>query len=133
VRPELAGRFQVRKARWLAERPRSYKDQGDWLLERLLEGNAPGKHPERWVRCHDYAAVILWLREKGLLLKGKVALSGTGRRYIKGLCELHPDGVPERKPFQVRVGAIATGSKVMEDPDIFDEAPLGPNQERRSP
>ena len=39
---QAAERFQLDpKAEWLALRPRSYEEQGDWILERVLRGADP--------------------------------------------------------------------------------------------
>jgi hypothetical protein len=47
---------------WLSDRPLPYEPQMDWVLEQVLQGGEPSKHPERNVRCPDWTAVLarLW-------------------------------------------------------------------------
>jgi nucleoside phosphorylase len=106
---------------WLRDRPRSYDDQGDWLLARLLAGEDPRSHPDRTSRCADFAKVVQALRARGWLTSSGLGLADAGRAYIDDKLLLHPDGLPEREPFAVRVGPIGTGTQVIRDPHIFDK------------
>src|SRR5581483_7696823 len=106
-------------APWLALQPRSYEAQGQWMLERLARGEDPARHAERQEKCRDYPKVLAHVRAKGWVQKSKVTLTSVGRKHIRMLLESHPDGLPEPRRCRVHVGAIATGSKVMEDPTIF--------------
>ncbi|HYO73776.1 MAG TPA: NACHT domain-containing protein, partial [Archangium sp.] len=106
---------------WLTERPRPYSAQMDWLLERLLLEEDPAQHPQRTQLCSDYAHVLDRLRERRWIYsKGPPRLTKRGEQYIRQLRGDHPDGLPEPKPFRVHVGPIATGCKVIKDPEIFE-------------
>ena len=106
---------------WLADRPRSYDDQGDWLMARLLAGENPREHQDRPSRCADFAAVVKRLRERGWLAPTGLALTDAGRAHIDDRVMLHPDGLPERESFTVHVGPIGTGTRVVRDAKIFDK------------
>ena len=110
---------------WLKDRPYSYEEQRDWLMEFLLAGNSPKNNAyaeERRRRCADYAKVVTQLRELGFLKKtGPISLSSKGRKYIKEKVEIHLDGLPERKDFAIHVGPIGSGTTVQRDPHIFDK------------
>ncbi|WPB76651.1 hypothetical protein KYC5002_47645 [Archangium violaceum] len=106
---------------WLTERPRPYAAQMDWLLERLLRGEDPAQHPRRKQLCGDYEEVLDRLRQrKWIHAKAPWRLTKAGARYIRQRRGAHPDGLPEPKPFRVHVGPIATGSKVIKDPEVFE-------------
>ncbi|AKI99409.1 phosphorylase superfamily protein [Archangium gephyra] len=106
---------------WLMERPRPYSAQMDWLLERLLLGEEPAQHPQRRWLCSDYTQVLEFLRErKWIYSKGPPRLTKAGEQHIQQRRGDHPDGLPEPKPFRVHVGPIATGCKVIKDPEIFE-------------
>lgn len=106
---------------WLADRPRSYDEQGDWLMARLLAGDDPRTHAERRVRCADFAKIVALLRKRGWLEPGGLCLSVAGRADIDDKMLLHPEGMPEREDFAIHVGPIGTGTKVVRDPHIFDK------------
>lgn len=106
---------------WLKDRPRSYDDQSDWLLARLNAGEDPRSHPDRPVRCADFARVVQALRKRGWLTPSGLGLTDEGRAYIDDKLLLHPDGLPEREDFAVCVGPIGTGTQVKRDPHIFDK------------
>ncbi len=42
-------------------------------------------------------------------------------RTLRNRVLLHPDGLPEREEFALRVGSIGTGTTVVRDPHIFDK------------
>jgi nucleoside phosphorylase len=109
------------KAPWLADRPRSYEAQGDWLLERLLKKEDPSAHPERKVKCLQYDKTLTLLWKRKWLEDGTLAFTDKGRKYIQRLVMLHPDGLPEPEEFKTAVGPIASGAPVVEDPTIFDQ------------
>lgn len=115
-----AERFRVdEKAPWLADQPRSYDAQGQWLLERLAREENPAEHDERPAMCNDFPTVVVRLRVKGWVQKDKIALTTAGRKHIAALLETHPDGLPKPRRCKTLVGPIATGTKVKEDPEIF--------------
>ncbi|MFE8595396.1 5'-methylthioadenosine/S-adenosylhomocysteine nucleosidase family protein [Archangium violaceum] len=105
---------------WLAERPRTYATQMDWMLERILEGVDPSRHPERKTKCPNYTKILELLWAKEWLQQKTLELTAEGSAHIKLQQLRHPDGLPEPPPFRVHVGSIGTGSRVMRDPGIFD-------------
>jgi nucleoside phosphorylase len=114
------------KSSWLAKRPRPYPFQMEWVLERLLREEDPAQHPQRLERCADYPKVMELLREKGWVHKTKqpLSLTKTGREHIQRRLNDHPDGLPEPQRFQVHVGSIATGNKVLRVPGTFEQLSL---------
>jgi len=108
---------------WLLERPLPYAVQMEWVLERLLLGEDPAQHAQRGERCADYAKVLGLLREQRWLRKGPppARLTKAGERHIRQRRGDHPDGLPGPKPFRVHVGPIATGNKVIKDPEVFEK------------
>jgi nucleoside phosphorylase len=91
-----AERFVVDPAAsWLSTRPRSYEDQGDWMLERVLHGHDPAKDPEVHVRCADYAKVVARLWKKKLLRDGTTALTAKGKKHIERVLLLNRVELPE--------------------------------------
>jgi nucleoside phosphorylase len=105
---------------WLAKRPRAVEAQEDWLLERRLRGEEPYDHADREVRCADYGKVLEQLWKKKFLRDGALTLTDAGRTHIQKRRMLHPGGSPEAAAFTVHVGPIGTGSRVVEDPEIFE-------------
>jgi nucleoside phosphorylase len=108
-------------AHWLSLRPRPYEAQIDWLLECLILGEDPGQHPDRTSKCADYSKLVMQLWEKKWLEDGALSLAELGRRHIERQRRIHPEKLPEQKPFKVHVGPIGTGSRVVQDPQIFDK------------
>lgn len=119
---QQVARFQIDPAAtWLAERPRSYEAQMDWLLDRLAAGDDPGVHADQESRCRDRPKVIEKLWKEGLLKDGTRNLTAAGRKRVERLRILYPKGLPEPAPFKIHVGPIGTGTAVVKDPDIFDK------------
>lgn len=106
---------------WLKDRPVPYLEQERWALSRALEGNLAPDHPERKARCPDWGAVLQRLWKGGLLAKDKLTLTPRGKAHIERERLLNPDGFAEIKPFEVHVGPIGTGNKVVEDPTIWSQ------------
>ncbi|HEX5749492.1 MAG TPA: hypothetical protein VFZ09_24905 [Archangium sp.] len=106
---------------WLALRPRSLDDQMNWVLERCLKEEDPIEHPDRVVRCVDWKKVLKLLWEKEWLQGETLKLTPQGRTHIQRELLQHRNRLPEPKSFQVHVGPIGTGSKVVRDPDIFEK------------
>ena len=117
---QRAERFVVGDAPWLAQRPRSYEAQGDWLLARVHAGGNPSSDPERATQCADFEIVVKELWERGWLKKGMLTLTAKGKKRIEQKLLLHHRSMPEPKRFAVHCAPIASGSKVVEDPAIFD-------------
>ncbi|MCY1075979.1 TIR domain-containing protein [Archangium lansingense] len=106
---------------WLTERPIPYEEQMDWVLERLVKGEQPESHPDRKVRAPSWTRVLEFLWKKGWLQEGLLSLTEEGRRHIKAQLYRYPDHLPMTSGFQVHVAPIATGSKVVKDPHIFEK------------
>ncbi len=116
-------------AAWAATRPLTYEAQGEWVLQRILQGEDPLRHVQRTERCPDWSAVLEQLWKVRWLDKDTLTLSGQGRAHIERRLLLHPDGLPQAPPLRVVPGPIASGAPVVEDPTIFEE--LGKTQGMR--
>jgi Phosphorylase superfamily len=119
-----AERFAVDPgAGWLAERPRSYEAQGDWVLERVLAGVDPVTAADSKAMCADLDKVLARLWKKKLLKKDTLTLTAAGRHHIEQVLLVHRRGLPEAMPFKVHVGPIASGRQVMQDDEVFATTP----------
>jgi tetratricopeptide (TPR) repeat protein/nucleoside phosphorylase len=110
-------------ADWLADRPRSLEHQTHWLLSEIAAGRDPADPQQssmRQTRCPDWSVVVKNLWDRGLLERGKLAVTAAGRDHLEGVRSQHPDGLPEPVPFQIHVGPIATGNTVVKVPGFFD-------------
>ncbi len=117
---QKAETFSPPAGSWLSTRPLVYAPQMDWMLERILQGDDPGRHDDRKVRCPDYQEVLKLLWKRGWLQPDSLNLTSSGRQHIERQRLLHPAGLPGPAPFTVRVGPIGTGGKVVRDPRIFE-------------
>jgi nucleoside phosphorylase len=94
-----------------------------WVLERLHKGQDPFRHParKRYFTSETWAAQLAMLESTGLILwqDGRCALTGNGLRTIRHMLSVDLDG-PEKLPFEVHAGAMASGSAVMAVPGIWD-------------
>jgi len=118
---QRAERFQPDPmAPWIAERPRSYEAQANWLLERLVKGEDPVGHPDRITKCPDYEPVLKQLWKVKRLKDGERKLTAAGTKHIRRLMTLQPDGLRDDDPFKVVVGPLASGAPVVQDETIFD-------------
>lgn len=105
---------------WVTQRPRTTEAQADWILERIFTGENPRDHADRKLKAPDFSKVLDLLWSKRFVDRGTLTLSASGRERINSLLLLHPDGLPEPRPLKVHIGPIATGNRVVEDPQIFD-------------
>ncbi len=94
--------------------------QAHWILERLVNNEDPRKHPDKPMRAPNWGQVLEIVWKKGWLEDGSLTLTDTGRKHIKEHLLRHDDVLPKLGPFAVRVGPVATGNKVVQDPKIFD-------------
>lgn len=96
----------------------SDEEAKSWLLERLYAGDNPRTHPalsryfpgNSWresVRAFEGEALI---RREGLQL----VLTASGRSFVEETLFYDVDG-PQRLPFQIKVGPIASGNVVVKD------------------
>jgi nucleoside phosphorylase len=106
-------------APWLATRPLDYELQGLWLLRELAEGRAPLLAPEREraQHCPNWEAVVEQLRERRWL-KG-IAITKAGRKRVQTALFDSGGKLPEQRGWQVHVGALATGNRLVRDVDIW--------------
>jgi len=105
---------------WLQERPFTHKEQSDWVLEQVLLGEDPLNHPDKDTRCADWSIILQRLWDDKILQDGTLNLTPTGRQAIEKTRLLAGGALAEPTPFQVHVGPIGAGSKVVEDAHIFD-------------
>ncbi|HRI71941.1 MAG TPA: tetratricopeptide repeat protein, partial [Polyangium sp.] len=77
------------------------------------------KHPEVKTKAPNFPQVMDLLWKMGLVRDGDVELTDLGKKRINRLLVKYDD-VPESADFQVRVGPIGTGNKVVLDPEIFN-------------
>jgi nucleoside phosphorylase/tetratricopeptide (TPR) repeat protein len=119
---QAAERFQIDpKAKWLARRPRSYEEQGDWILERVVRGADPVTDSGSKEMCADFDKALARLWKKELLADGTLDLTEAGRKHIRRLLLLNRNALPEPKPLRVHVGPIASGNQVMQDDGVFPD------------
>lgn len=109
------------------ERPPTKDAQRRWFLHALFahegEGKpAPAEHPERKSGCPSFPEIARELLEKQLVVRQGRAfrLTDAGRDAVDEDLALHPDGFPKDPPIRVHVGAIASGSALIEDEKIFE-------------
>jgi nucleoside phosphorylase len=98
-------------------------DEADvWFLERLLKGPDPRTHParRRYFPHSTWGARLERLQKQGFIRWADATwqLTGPGRDYIQKILYDDVDG-PERLPFDVLPGPMASGSAVMSDPKIW--------------
>ncbi|GAA2644759.1 phosphorylase family protein [Paractinoplanes durhamensis] len=99
-----------------------------WFLERLHKGQDPRTHPARprYFPRATWGTRLEALQAKGLIAwqDGGLALTGTGRDLIQRILYADVDG-PDRLPFVVLDGAMASGSAVMADPETWSRLEAG--------
>lgn len=92
-----------------------------WLLERLHQGQDPRNHPARprYFPKGTWPARLARLEADGLVAWQTAGweLTAAGEARIRRLLD-DPDG-PDRLPFAVHAGPMASGGKVIEDPKIW--------------
>ncbi len=118
---QAAERFRIDpNAGWLALRPRSYEEQGDWILERLFHGADPTTDADGKTKCADIDGALARLWKKGLLADGTLDLTEAGQKRIGRTLLMNRNALPAPKPLEVHVGPIASGSQVVEDGEVFE-------------
>ncbi|MFF5077385.1 hypothetical protein ACFY36_10055 [Actinoplanes sp. NPDC000266] len=102
-----------------------------WVLERLFKGQIPRTHPARgrYLPGAAWGTRLGQLESEGLVrwLGDRVALTDAGRDRIQRILYMDVEG-PERLPFAVRAGAMASGSAVMASGNTW--ARLQPGQRK---
>ena len=109
-------------------RPKSYNYQELWLLYKLDEFEiVRGKYPlklekeEREKHCPNWPKVLKRLENKELIkINEELKLTDKGKKFISQVKIRNPDGIPPdpEKP-KSHVAPMGTGSKVVEDPELF--------------
>ncbi|GAA2905148.1 hypothetical protein Acy02nite_86040 [Actinoplanes cyaneus] len=93
-----------------------------WFLERLYREQNPRKHAarSRYLPGQAWRDRLARLETDGLIRwqAGELVLTDSGRDHIQRV--LYFDDGPQRLPYQVVAGAMASGSAVMVDPEIWD-------------
>lgn len=111
---------------WVNPRPLGYAGQEVWLLTALAEaeaerGQSPRERSDRTSACPGWTSVVQRLEKRGLIsLEGALHLTDAGKHAVREFNDRHPDGAPaERDRTKLHVAPMATGSRVVEDPDLF--------------
>lgn len=93
-----------------------------WFLERLYREQNPRKHAarSRYLPGPAWRDRLARMEAAGLIRwqSGELVLTGSGRDHIQRV--LYLDDGPQRLPYQVLAGPMASGSAVMADPGIWD-------------
>ena len=116
--------YQIGESPWLLGRPRPLDVQSAWLVLHLLEGRNPYHQIDRDLSCPDWALTIGVLRRRGYLASAGLALTESGIRFAQELHLLGATRSSDPSPFAIHLAPIATGTPVVEDPDIFKRLSL---------
>jgi nucleoside phosphorylase len=102
----------------------SAEDARIWLLERLLAGDQPRRHPElrRYFPERSWADGVRLLEAAGLITRtgDRLSLTDAGRRSIELTLDEDVAG-PHRLPFKVFVGPMASGNVVVKDGRTWED------------
>ena len=106
------------------QRPLSLRYQREWLLRAMIDhedgsGCDPEEHPQLDEHCPDWSDVLPELERRGLIDIDELCLTESGRKAARRHRRLYRQGVPMDRPFQAVIGPIATGSKVVQDGQLF--------------
>lgn len=125
VKGQWALRMQSLKlgtAAWLESRPSlSHDAQADWLLMQMLAGKGPEIKSEAEVslNCPDWTEVLKLLWNRKDLKRGAFELTDQGRAKAETITLTSMSKTVESYPFRKHVGAMASGSAVMQDSEVF--------------
>jgi nucleoside phosphorylase len=93
-----------------------------WFLERLLKEHDPRTHParRRYFPRFTWSQRLEQLSGEGLIIRQGAgwALTPTGRAFIQRRLYDDVDG-PDRLPFAVHAGPMASGNAVRADPEVW--------------
>jgi nucleoside phosphorylase len=99
-----------------------------WYLERLYKGQDPRTHParKRYFPRSTWGSRLEALQSQGFIAwqDNGLALTDAGRKHIQRILYIDVDG-PDRLPFDVSAGPMASGSAVMADPDVWNRLEVG--------
>jgi nucleoside phosphorylase len=103
--------------------PASTEESKNWVLERLHAREDPRKHPARvrYFSERTWSKRIRELEVDGLVRRdgATLILTDRGRTHVENILFNDPDG-PEKLPFQIKVGPIASGNVVVKDGITWD-------------
>jgi nucleoside phosphorylase len=95
-----------------------------WYLERLHRGQDPRRHParKRYFPHTTWGPRLDRLRADGLIAwrDGELVLTDDGRDHIQRVLYYHGVDGPDRLPFAVLDGAMASGSAVIAGGDVWE-------------
>ncbi len=109
---------------WRKDRPIPLSWQADWFLRELLHERQPADHVAWKTYCPEYAKTAERLRERVYIVDRHVGfdLTPLGRDWIEAKLNTSPERtLPEPPKFGIHVGPIVSGSRVVNDPQIFEE------------
>lgn len=99
------------------------EDAKIWLLERLYYGENPRSHlaRSRYFSSEDWTESIKKMAGESLIaIKGReMAITDQGRDFVDSVYLLEVDG-PEKLPFAIKVGPMASGNVVVKDGVTWD-------------
>ncbi len=102
-----------------------------WYLERLHRGQNPRTHParDRYFTGDRWQACLERLESEGLITwrDHDLSLTPAGRDRIERRLYVDIHG-PERLPFAVFAGAMASGSAVVSEAGFWDRPEIGPRK-----
>lgn len=103
--------------------PASSEESRNWALERLYAGDDPRTNPARtrYFPRGTWSERIHALETEGLVWRdgSKLVLTEQGHSFIEDILFYDPDG-PQRLPFQIKVGPIASGNVVVKNGITWD-------------
>ncbi|MEV4350619.1 hypothetical protein AB0J83_39685 [Actinoplanes sp. NPDC049596] len=108
--------------------PATDREAAVWVLETLHKGQDPRTHAarRRYLPGTGWGAQLERLESEGLIrwLDGRFALTEGGRDRIQRLLYMDVEG-PEKLPYAVQAGPMASGSAVMATGDIWTRLEAG--------
>ncbi|CAK2572814.1 Nucleoside phosphorylase domain-containing protein [Vibrio crassostreae] len=106
---------------WPIARPKyPLENQENWVIECLASQIKPFEHDEFDTKCSDWQSVLARLLKKKLVTK-ELTLTESGLKKADEMNLWYPRGLPDPESFKIHVAPIATGSAVVEDPDLFSK------------
>jgi len=112
--------FTIPEGEWLNLRPeRSLEVQENWIINQISHNVNPLLHPDREKQCSNWTDVIQRLLKRKWI-NNDLTLTDKGRVYASDLSVLYPT-LPPSPEFNYHIAPVGTGTKVVEDDDIFEK------------